>query len=67
MEAEEQFGIQRLCDAESRDILQAIDVSYAAQFPLFQAPATLLSMPDEGEDEDDSSEMDKAEIYGDYE
>ena len=67
VEAEEQFGIQRLCDAESRDILQAIDVSYAAQFPLFQAPSTPLSLSDDGEDEDDSSEMDEAEIYGDYE
>ena len=67
VEAEEQFGIQRLCDAESRDILQAIDVSYAAQFPLFQAPSMPLPMSDEGEDDDDSSEMDETEIYGDYE
>src|SRR5260370_23874620 len=57
VEAEEQFGIQRLCDAETRDILQAIDVSYAAQLPLFQAPSTPLLMPDEGEDDDNSSEM----------
>jgi hypothetical protein len=48
-------------------ILQAIDVSYAAQFPLFQAPSTLLSMSDEDEGGDDSGEMDEAEIYGDYE
>jgi putative transposase len=67
VEAEEQFGIQRMCDAESRDILQVIDVSYAAQFPLFQAPSTPFSMSDEGEDDDDSSEKDEAEIYGDYE
>ena len=67
VEAEEQLGIQRLCDAESRDILQAIDVSYAAQFPLFQALSSPLSMPDEGEDGDDSGGMDEAEIYGDYE
>jgi transposase InsO family protein len=67
VEAEEQFGIQRLCDAESRDILQAIDVSYAAQFPLFQAPSTPLPVSDEGEDDDDSGLMDEAEIYGDYE
>src|SRR6266496_3215968 len=67
VEAEEQFGIQRLCDAESRDILQIIDVSYLAQFPFFQVPSTPLSLSDDGEDEDDSSEMDEAEIYGDYE
>jgi putative transposase len=67
VEAEEQFGIQRLCDAESQDILQVIDVSYAAQFPLFQATSTLPSISDESEDDDDSSEIDEAEIYGDYE
>ncbi len=69
VEAEEQVGIQRLCDAESRDILQAIDVSYVAQFPLFQAPSSSLSASDEGEGEEDDDEnaVDDAEIYGDYE
>src|SRR6266581_5562585 len=66
VEAEEQFGIQRLCDAESRDILQAIDVSYAAQFPLFQAPSS-LSSPDEDDEEDDEHVADNEELYGDYE
>ena len=66
VEAEEQFGIQRLCDAESRDILQAIDVSYAAQFPLFQSQLS-PSSPDQYEDDDDENVMDDAEIYGDYE
>ncbi len=66
VEAEEQFGIQRLCDAESRDILQAIDVSYTAQFPLFQAPSS-PSFPDEDEDDDDKHVADHEEIYGDYE
>lgn len=66
VEAEEQFGIQRLCDAESRDILQAIDVSYAAQFPLFQAPSS-SSSPDEDEDDNDENVVDNEEIYGDYE
>jgi len=56
-----------LCDAESRDILQTIDVSYTAQFPLFQASSSPLSLPDEGEGDDDRSEVDEAEIYGDYE
>ncbi len=64
VEAEEQFGIQRLCDAESRDILQAIDVSYAAQFLIFQAPS-LPSSPEE--EDDDENVVDDAEIYGDYE
>ncbi len=66
VEAEEKFGIQRLCDAESRDILQAIDVSYAAQFPLFQAPS-LPASPDEDEDDDDENVADNEELYGDYE
>src|SRR5258708_21943062 len=66
VEAEEQFGIQRLCDAESRDILQAIDVSYAAQFPLFQVPSS-PSSPNEDEEDDDENDVDGAEIYGDYE
>lgn len=66
VQAEEQFGIQRLCDAESRDILQAIDVSYAAQFPLFQSPLSPLST-DQDEDDDDENVVDDAEIYGDYE
>ena len=66
VEVEEQFGIQRLCDAESRDILQAIDVSYAAQFPFFQAPS-LPSSPDEDEDADDENGADNEELYGDYE
>ncbi len=66
VEAEEQFGIQRLCDAESRDILQAIDVSYAAQFPLFLAPSS-SSAPDEDEDDNDENVVDNEEIYGDYE
>lgn len=65
VEAEEQFGIQRLCDAESQDILQAIDVSYAAQIPLFQAPSSPLSPLDE--DDNDENTVDVAEIYGDYE
>jgi len=55
-----------LCDAESRDILQAIDVSYAAQFPLFQAPSS-LSSPDEDDEEDDEHVADNEELYGDYE
>jgi putative transposase len=67
VEAEEEVGFQRLCDAESRDILQAIDVGYAGQFPLFQTPSSPLSLPDEGEGDDDRSEIDEAEIYGDYE
>ena len=66
VEAEEEVGLQRLCDAESRDILQALDVSYA-QFPLFQTPPLPTSPSDEGEDDDGSSEVDEAEIYGDYE
>jgi putative transposase len=66
VEAEERFGIQRLCDAESRDILQAIDVSYAAQFPLFQAPTSPAS-PDEDDEEDDENVADNEELYGDYE
>ena len=66
VEAEEQFGIQRLCDAETRDILRAIDVSYAAQFPLFQSPS-LSSSVDEDEDDDDEKAVDDVEIYGDYE
>jgi putative transposase len=66
VEAEEQFGIQQMCDAESRDILQAIDVSYAAQFPLFQVSSPILS-PDEVEDDDNESVVDNEEIYGDYE
>ncbi len=65
VEAEEACGLQRLCDAESRDILQAIDVGYTAQFPLFQASSSPLSLQDEGND--DRSEIDEAEIYGDYE
>ena len=65
VEAEEQFGIQRLCDAESRDILQAIDATYAAQFLLFQAPSS-PSFPDEDEDDDDKHVADHEEIYGDY-
>jgi putative transposase len=67
VEAEEQLGIQRLCEAESRDILQAIDVSYAGHFPLFQVPSSPFSSPDECEDDDDSSEEAEIEIYGDYE
>ena len=66
VEAEEQFGIQQLCDAESRNILQAIDVSYAAQFPLFQIPSS-PSSPDEDDDENDENAIDNEEIYGDYE
>jgi len=66
VEAEEQFGIQQLFDAESRDILQAIDVTYAAQFPIFQAPS-LPSSPDEEEEDDGENVVDDAEIYGDYE
>jgi transposase InsO family protein len=65
VEAEEQFGIQQLCDAESRDILQTIDVSYAAQFSAFQTPSSSLSPLDE--DDDDENIVDDAEIYGDYE
>jgi hypothetical protein len=67
VETEEQFGIQRLCDAESRDILQAIDLSYAAQISLFQGPSSPLSPPDEDEGGDDENTVDDAEIYGDYE
>jgi len=66
VESEEQLGIQRLCDAESRDILQAIDVSYAAQFPLFQAPPSPLLESNEDEDDDDENAEDAVEIYGDY-
>src|SRR5258707_10913718 len=66
VESEEQLGIQRLCDAESRDILQAIDVSYAAQFPLFQAPPSPLLESNEDEDDDDENAEDSVEIYGDY-
>ena len=66
VEAEEQFGIQQLCDAESRNILQAIDVSYAAQFPLFQIPSS-PSSPDEDDDDNDENAIDTEEIYGDYE
>jgi hypothetical protein len=66
VEAEEQFGIQRLCDAESRDILQAIDPSYFAQFPIFQASSS-PSFPENNEENDDEDVVDVAEIYGDYE
>jgi hypothetical protein len=67
VEAEEQFGLQRLCDEESREILQAIDASYVNQFPLFQAasaPVLTLVEPvtDEGDDETDED----LETYGEY-
>ncbi|SRR5258708_18261069 len=57
----------RLCDGESRDILQAIDVSYAAQIPLFQVPSSPLSPPDEGKDDDDENTVGDVKVYGDYE
>ena len=63
VEAEEVLGIQRLCNAESRDILQAIDASYASQFSLFQAPSLPVQVEDE---ENDESKVDDVEIYGDY-
>jgi len=66
VEAEEQVGIQRLCDAESRDILQIIDVSYLAQFPFFQVPSSPSSPPEEDENDDENA-VDDVEIYGDYE
>src|SRR5260370_16498580 len=47
VEAEEQLGIQRLCDAESRDILQVIDASYASRFSLFQESSPSSSLPNE--------------------
>lgn len=63
VEAEEVLGIQRLCDAESRDILQVIDASYASQFSLFQTPSLLVQVEDE---EEDDGAVVNAEIYGDY-
>lgn len=62
-EAEEKLGIQRLCDAEARDILQLFDVSYVDQFPLFQTQAVqLFTQTDDKVD----NEVDEAELYGDY-
>ncbi len=72
VEAEELLGIQRLRDAESRDILQIIDPSYSDQFSLFQVPALSLDMQDmqKNDEDEEDTEDDKpedAEIYGDYE
>ena len=64
VEAEEVLGIQRLCDAESRDILRAIDASYASQFSLFQTPSLPVEVEDE--EDDDNSKVDDVEIYGGY-
>jgi len=57
----------RLCDAESRNILQAVDLSYTAQIPLFQVLSSPLSASDEGEDDDDENTVGDVKIYGDYE
>ena len=67
VEEEEKFGLQRLCDAESRDILQVIDASYATRFPLFQEPSQPSSLLDEDGDDNEDTKVDDAEIYGDYE
>ncbi len=66
------MGIQRLRDAESRDILQIIDPSYSDQFSLFQVPALSLDMQDmqkndEDEEDREDDKPEDAEIYGDYE
>jgi putative transposase len=65
-QAEEQVGMQRLCDAEMRDILQAIDLTYAQQFSLFQSPEDLNSQASEEETETTGQEMEAEELYGDY-
>ena len=67
VEAEEQLGIQRLCDAESRDILQVIDASYASRFPLFQEPSPSSYLSDEETKDSEDTKVDDVEIYGDYE
>ncbi|GHO96287.1 transposase [Reticulibacter mediterranei] len=61
VEAEEKFGIQRLYDAESREILQVIDASYVNQFQALQAS----SMPPQIQDEE-VDDKDDVEIYGEY-
>jgi transposase InsO family protein len=66
VEAEEKFGVQRLCDAEARDILQGIDVSYAQQFSLFQLPSLPEQEASENETDPKDGEGDEEEIYGDY-
>jgi putative transposase len=66
VEAEEQFGVQRLCDEESREILQAIDASYVTQFPLFQAAsAPVLTLVEPVTDEEDEAD-EELETYGEY-
>jgi hypothetical protein len=65
VETEERLGIQRLCDAESRDILQVIDASYATRFLLSQEPSP--SLADEVIEDTENIEVDDVEIYGDYE
>jgi len=66
VEAEEQLGLQRLCDEESREILQAIDASYVNHFPLFQASsAPVLTLVEPDTDEEDEAAED-LETYGEY-
>lgn len=66
VEAEEQVGVQRLCDAEMRDILQVIDMTYAQQFSVFQSPPWSRQGSSEEDTETTEHDMDEEEIYGDY-